>query len=109
MARARFTIEEIKRRLKIISPNIIIKSDEYVNAHTHLVCFCAIDGHEWLATWNNLSKGYGCPKCSGTMKLTLEEVKDRLKELTLDITILSRIYQLFNKIALFLSYLQSRI
>ena len=61
----KLTLNEIKERLKEISPNIIILSDEYINSNAKLKCKCKIDGHEWSPTWGSLSQGIGCPACVG--------------------------------------------
>lgn len=40
---------------------------------------CSVDGHEWQARVDNIvGKGSGCPKCGGTMPLTISEVNDRI-------------------------------
>lgn len=93
----RLTIEEITLRLRNINPNIIIRSTEYINAHTHLLCFCNICNHEWMAQWSNLAQGRGCPKCGNKLvtdgtRLSLEEVKNRLLILAPNLTLISDKY-----------------
>lgn len=40
---------------------------------------CLVDGHVWNARVDNVvGKGSSCPKCSGNIELTVEEVNDRL-------------------------------
>ena len=92
MPRKKFTLEEIKNKLKNINPNIDILSNEYINNYTQLKCICKICNHEWKATWGNLGSGTGCPKCSGKKKLSLEEVKDNLNKINANIKILSDKY-----------------
>lgn len=57
-------LSDIKERLKLINPNIEILDDEYINSQSKLKCRCLIDGFEFEATWNNLSRGRGCIKCA---------------------------------------------
>lgn len=59
-----FTLEQIKEKLKFINPDAIIISDEYKNCKEKLKCKCLIDGNEWFVSWDNLSRGRGCPQCS---------------------------------------------
>lgn len=57
---------ELKERLNHINQNIQIIDDIYTNlSKNKLSLRCLIDGHEWTASWSNLSTGYGCPICSG--------------------------------------------
>ncbi len=88
----KFTIKQLKERLKDINPNIEILSEEYINAKTKLKCKCLIDSYVWGISWNNLQQGKGCPMCSGNIKLDLETVKSRLAEINPDIQILSDKY-----------------
>jgi len=69
----RFTISEVKHKLKDINHNIEIISDEYVNLKSVLICKCLIDKHEWESDWNTLRQGMGCPKCAGNIKRTILE------------------------------------
>lgn len=73
-------LEDIKQRLKIINPNVIILSSTCDSAHSsmEIKCLKTECQHEWNATWNNLSKGRGCPKCANkrrgeALKLSKEE------------------------------------
>lgn len=59
----RLTLEEIKKQLKTINPDVIIISDEYTNCKEKITCRCLICGNEWGATWDNISAGKGCPQC----------------------------------------------
>lgn len=65
------SLEKIKKRLKIISPNIKILSKEYANNYTKLKCRCLVDSckNEWEVSWESLAMGNGCPKC-GIKKLS---------------------------------------
>ncbi len=74
------TLEEVVKIIFNISPSVRILSTEYKNARSNLHCFCEDCSHEWLATYDNLRKGKKCPKCSGNIKKTLEEVKQSIFE-----------------------------
>ncbi len=53
-------------------------SDKYVSMHSKLKWRCE-KGHEWMATPNSVKRGSWCPRCSGNVKLTLEELKGLAK------------------------------
>jgi hypothetical protein len=53
-------------------------SNTYLNNRTHLRWEC-IQGHQWTATPNHVREGKWCPKCGGTAKLTIQEMR-RLAE-----------------------------
>lgn len=89
----RLTIHDVKKRLKEINPNIEILTEKYVNNHTKLRCKCLIDGYEWGISWNELFQGNGCPKCSGTIKLTLEIVKERVFQINPNIQVVDKTYK----------------
>jgi hypothetical protein len=74
-----FSIEEIKSKLSILNPNIIMLDDAYKNARTNINFRCLIHDVEWKATWSNISKGTGCPECAkikqgNAKRLSNEEV-----------------------------------
>lgn len=94
---AKLTLQEIKSRLDVISPNIEILSKEYVNSKTHLECRCKLDEYRWKAAWSNLSKGKGCPLCkkaklAEAKRLNIDIVKEKLKSINSNIEILSTKY-----------------
>lgn len=39
---------------------------------------CKIDGHVWNGTADNITRGRGCPRCSGRAGYTFDELKDLL-------------------------------
>jgi len=49
-------------------------SNDYINIHTKLKWRCE-KRHEWSATPNSVKRGTWCPRCSGNVKLDLEELK----------------------------------
>jgi len=88
----RLTLEEVIDKINIISPNIQILSDVYINADTNLKCKCIIDGNEWDADWHHLQRGHGCPVCGGSIRLTMEKAKENINKTSPNIEILSDIY-----------------
>lgn len=81
------TAKEFINRLNQINPNIEILGT-YVNSQTKILCKCKIDGYEWETTPANLLQGTGCPKCSGTEKLTHEEFITELYKINPNIEVL---------------------
>ena len=53
-------------------------STEYVNAHTKLKWKCEC-GYEWEAKPNHIKRGSWCPVCGGSMKKTIEEMREIAK------------------------------
>ena len=51
----------------------ILKSTEYINAHTKLDYICSNE-HEHSITWNDFQQGNGCPYCSGVAKHTIDYI-----------------------------------
>jgi len=95
--REKLSIETIKTKLKIINPNIIILSEEYINAQIKLKCKCLIDNYEWEANWRDLSQGSGCKICgTKSMKekqsLSIDEIKGLIKIINPNIEIISDTY-----------------
>lgn len=81
------THEEFLKEMNDVDSNIIIKS-RYTRATARVSCKCKIDGHEWDATANNLLRGYGCPVCGKTMKMTYNDFLARLNKVNNDIDII---------------------
>lgn len=50
---------------------------EYKTGATNMRWRCA-QGHEWLATYQNISKGKWCPWCAGNVRLTTAFVQEQL-------------------------------
>lgn len=87
-----YTINDIKEKVYKINPNIKIISTEYKGCNEKIKCECLLDGHEWKVKSRSLLGGGGCPKCAGNIKHTIEEIKNKLKDLNKDIIILSDKY-----------------
>ncbi len=54
-------------------------SEKYINNNTKLLWQCK-EGHQWEAKPGHIKKDSWCPYCSGTVKLTIEEMRDIAKE-----------------------------
>lgn len=60
----KYTISEIKEKLKSINNNIELISEEYIDCFTKMFFRCKIDGFIWQASWHNiLANSNGCPEC----------------------------------------------
>jgi hypothetical protein len=53
-------------------------SSVYFNSRSKLLWECE-EGHRWEATPNNIQRGKWCPCCGGSMKLTIEEMRQIAK------------------------------
>ena len=53
---------------------------EYVNSKGKIEHECPKCNHTWFATPNNTLRGYGCPYCGGTLRLTNEVYDAKLTE-----------------------------
>lgn len=60
----------------------------YVNTETKIKCGCKKCGYEWETRPADLLHGKGCPQCAGNVKLTQEEVINRLHQVNPDIEVL---------------------
>jgi glutaredoxin len=54
-------------------------SAQYIDAHKKLKWRCK-EGHEWEASFGNVSSGNWCPFCAGSVKLTIEEMQKIARE-----------------------------
>lgn len=92
----KLTIAEIRRRLKVVNPKVRVEG-EYHDSSAPLACRCLTCGNEWAPCWSSLNRGYGCPKCSfrkarDWQRLTLPEIRTRLRKMKAHITIISDKY-----------------
>ncbi len=77
----KLTIEEfIIRAKKVHGDKYSYSLSEYVNTRTKIKIICPIHNIFEQLTKNHLS-GYGCDKCSGTVKLTTTEFINKAKEI----------------------------
>lgn len=86
-----YTIDNIKLWLKINNSPYKLISTKYKSAKDKLTLLCPIHG-EIQIIWDNLRTGGGCSICGGTARLTLDEIKTRLKIINPNIEILSKKY-----------------
>jgi hypothetical protein len=59
---------------------------EYLGKGTKTMFSSLVCGHTWLAVPNDVMRGSDCPKCYGTPRLTVEEVKSRLSGREIEFT-----------------------
>ena len=72
-----YTTEEFISASKAIFGNKFDYSKtEYKSTHTKVCLTCPEHGDFWVTPNNHLSKGSGCPRCSGNYDLTFEEFVD---------------------------------
>ena len=101
----KFTLDDIKAKLKISHPNIKVLSEFYKKVgitdirDTHYInCKCTIDGNEWSATVASILSGCNCPKCrakfmTDLLRFDLDYVKEELTKTNKNIIILSDKYE----------------
>jgi len=90
------SIDEVKKRVYDVNPNIIILDNEYKNNHHKLNCYCVKHDIQWKSHLLSLKKGSGCKECR------LEKIRERhygiklflktLKEVSPHITLLDNDY-----------------
>jgi len=66
------TIEDCRKLA--LSRGFRCLSNKYHNSKKKLLWQCS-KGHEWYASWNHISRGIGCPYCSGRIT-TLEDCRE---------------------------------
>lgn len=86
------TLYNIKLWIKLNNKEFELLSDTYIKNHAKLKWRCLKDGHVWEASWASTQSNHGCPLCAGNIKHTLEQVKEKVKEINPDIEILSKEY-----------------
>lgn len=73
-------LDEVRKRIWIISNGTIVYVSDYVNTHTKSKWMCLKCGHVWDVCATNLLQGFGCPNCQRlNMILPLDEVKERVR------------------------------
>lgn len=79
--------EQYVNEIKHINPNIEILG-KYINRKSKIKVRCLKDGYTWEARANGLLRGYGCPKCSNTIRKTTQQFRAELKKVnpTVEIT-----------------------
>jgi len=72
--RPRYTIEDCKEFAKTKDGKCL--STTYKNANTKIKWFCNKCNYIWKNTFSHIKgRGQWCPKCSGTIKNTIEECR----------------------------------
>jgi Zn finger protein HypA/HybF involved in hydrogenase expression len=74
---AKLTQEFITDQINKINPTIIV-TGKYTGSADLLGCECKVCNHQWDGKWKHLSQGHGCPLCGGSLKWTLESIKEEL-------------------------------
>jgi len=72
----KLTIEYVRGKIEEIKYRLL--SNVYVNSKHKLKIKCD-KGHEYLSTWGNFHNGRRCPKCFGTPKKTIEEIRSYIE------------------------------
>jgi T5orf172 domain len=58
-----------------LKKGLTLLEKEYINTITPMRYSCKA-GHKGRMTWESVKQGYGCAKCGGKVKLTIEEVRE---------------------------------
>lgn len=93
----KMSMSTILQVLSVKLPSVQLLSNVYENALTPLKCKCNLCGYKWVSNWARLQRGCGCIKCSyessaRRSRLSLIEVKTRLRSLNRSISITSTKY-----------------
>lgn len=93
----KLTLEIIVERLKILNPTVTILSTEYIGTKSKLKCYCNTHKEIWYASYGNLTRGSGCPKCftqkiNSSLKRDFNELKAQIEKISPNILILSEEY-----------------
>ena len=96
----RLSLAEIILKLSVISPNIKVLGEyEKETGKTkkrmrrYIKCKCITDNYEWDSEISAILNGNNCPKCVGNVPLTLKLIKEKLKLINPNISILSKEYK----------------
>ncbi|MGD3158254.1 HNH endonuclease [Staphylococcus cohnii] len=89
----KLTIEEVKKRVIDYNSKLIIIDDKYDNNSSPLLVKCKECGRKFESCWIGIKAGKGCAKCSKRMKLRIEDVKKKIKNISPNIEILSESYK----------------
>lgn len=77
----KLTTKEIKERICSIEGNKYELLSEYVGANTKIKIKHVACGHEYEVRWDNFQQGRRCPKCTGGINYTNEEIVQKMYEL----------------------------
>jgi hypothetical protein len=74
----KLTLDEYKEQIK--DRGVTCTAGEYLGTHKPIMHQCKNNsGHKWLISPSHVKHGCGCPYCAGSVKLTLEEYKEQIK------------------------------
>lgn len=79
-------INEVKARLKIISPTLQIKAKIFKGCFEKMGVRCKVCNYFWRLDWAKLSQGRGCPQCNKqntiakNTKHTIKDIENLCKE-----------------------------
>ena len=74
-------LDVIQRMYELVDDEYTKLNDIYVNADTKFPIKHNTCDHEYEVSWGNFQRGKRCPKCSGVMKLTNEDIVQRMIDL----------------------------
>lgn len=79
----RLTLEQLKEKLRLKNPNIIIESNEYYNRETSLQLRCLREGcnHTWYKKAKMLNRKVICPECENSRLLSVDKIRDYVESM----------------------------
>ena len=75
----RLSLESVKHNFEKVGCELL--EDHYENNYTPMKYKCSCGNEEAYISFKSFQKGHRCSKCGGNKKLTLEEIKEKVKEL----------------------------
>lgn len=84
----RYTLDDVKEKVRWITPSIEIVSTEYMGIDKPLDCVCNVCSHKFRTSAGHLFNGSGCPKCAGVARKDTESFKLRLSHINPSIEVL---------------------
>lgn len=73
--------------LKAVNPDIDVLG-RYTKSTERVLVHCKKCGYEWSPVAAELSRGRGCPRCKGKLKITTEDFVSRMRSINKDIEIM---------------------
>lgn len=73
--------------LKAVNPDIDVLG-RYTKSTERVLAHCKKCGYEWSPVAAELSRGRGCPRCKGKLKITTEDFVSRMRSINRDIEIM---------------------
>lgn len=80
------SLANVQAKLLQINPGIVIKSKQYRNNYSPIVCKCQKCKHVWSSRWRYLVAGHGCPNCGqinshNKARAKLSEIRKQLAKI----------------------------